>query len=223
MSYAAIKFLHILLLVFWLGTDLGVLLLSKKFRDSTLSVETRITLLQMAMIIDVLPRICFIIMLPVGVHLANAIGVLDVGALELAGLWLLALVLLAVNMAAAKNMGNDLGVRLQRLNWLLLGLTGLVLIVAGLLPMFGGSPVIAPWLAAKLTIYGLIYWLAIGIDWAFMPIGKCVAELLEKGSSPALEQNIAVASDKSVVYVYAVYLAVAAAAFIGVAKPAFLS
>ena len=66
MSYEAIKFIHVLLLVFWLGTDVGVLLLARKFRDSGLSVETRLTLLQMAMVIDTLPRICFIVMLPAG-------------------------------------------------------------------------------------------------------------------------------------------------------------
>ena len=78
MSYEAIKFIHVLVLVFWLGTDVGVLLLARKFRDASLSVETRLTLLHMAMVIDTLPRICFIVMLPVGVHLGNAAGLLDV-------------------------------------------------------------------------------------------------------------------------------------------------
>ena len=79
MPYEVIKFIHVLLLVFWLGTDVGVLLLARRFRAASLSVETRLTLLHMAMVIDTLPRICFIAMLPVGVHLANAAGLLNAG------------------------------------------------------------------------------------------------------------------------------------------------
>ena len=218
MSYEVIKFAHILLLVFWLGTDLGVLILSRKFRDAGLSVETRITLLQMAMVIDALPRICFIVMLPVGVHLANATGALSVGAMEVTGLWLLAAVLLTVNMMAAKNMGTPLGVKLQRLNWVGLGITGLALIGTGLFSILNGNPVATSWLAAKIGIYGLIYWLAIGIDRLFMPIGRLVGELMEKGSSKELENNITNTVDRTMWFVLAVYAATLIAAFIGVTK-----
>ena len=72
MSYEAIKFIHVLQLVFWLGTDVGTVLLVRRFRDASLSVQTRQTLMHMAMVILTLPRISFFFMLPVGVHLANA-------------------------------------------------------------------------------------------------------------------------------------------------------
>jgi len=218
MSYAIIKFIHILLLVFWLGTDLGVLILSKKFRDFTLSVETRVMLLRMAMIVDTLPRICFIVMLPVGIHLANSVGVLNVGTMETLGLWILAAVLLTINMMAAKNMGTVSGVKLQRLNWVVLGITGSILIFVAVISIKTGSPVAASWLAVKIGIYGLIYWLAIGIDWAFMPIGAQVAQLLEKGSSEELEKDITHTVDKAVWFVFGVYVATLVAAFIGIAK-----
>lgn len=118
------KFSHILLLVFWLGTDLGVLILARKFRDSSLSVDTRVVLLQMAMVIDTLPRICFITMLPVGLHLANASGYFSIGAAVLVAAWVLAAILLYVNVMASKHMGQPLGQTLQKLNWVLLTLVG---------------------------------------------------------------------------------------------------
>lgn len=221
MSYEIIKFAHVLLLVFWLGTDVGVLLLSKKFRDASLSVETRVTLLHMAMIIDSLPRICFIAMLPVGLHLANAAGLTQLDAMTMTGFWLLAAVLLTINMTAAKNMGTPLGTQLQRLNWLGLGVTGLALIGTGAFSMLNGHPVAPSWLAAKLVVYGLVYWFAVGIDWLFLPMGRLVKELQEKGSSEALERDITATVDGAMWPVVIVYAGVLAAAFIGVAKFSF--
>lgn len=221
MSYEIIKFAHVLLLVFWLGTDVGVLLLSKKFRDASLSVETRVTLLHMAMIIDSLPRICFIAMLPVGLHLANAAGLTQLDAMTMTGFWLLAAVLLTINMTAAKNMGTPLGTQLQRLNWLGLGVTGLALVGTGAFSMLNGHPVAPSWLAAKLVVYGLIYWFAVGIDWLFLPMGRLVKELQEKGSSEALERDITATVDGAMWPVVILYAGVLAAAFIGVAKFSF--
>ena len=221
MSYEIIKFAHVLLLVFWLGTDVGVLLLSKKFRDASLSVETRVTLLHMAMIIDSLPRLCFIAMLPVGLHLANAAGLTQLDAMTMTGFWLLAAVLLTINMTAAKNLGTPLGTQLQRLNWLGLGVTGLALIGTGAFSMLNGHPVSPSWLAAKLVVYGLIYWFAVGIDWLFLPMGRLVKELQEKGSSEALERDITATVDGAMWPVVILYAGVLLAAFIGVAKFSF--
>ena len=218
MSYEAIKFIHVLLLVFWLGTDVGVLLLARRFRDASLSVETRLTLLQMAMVIDTLPRICFIVMLPAGVHLANAAGLLDVGAPGMAGLWLLAVALLAVNMSAAKHIGTPLGARLQRFNWLGLGVAGLALVGVGLSSLVNGNPDVVSWLAAKIVIYGLVYWFAIGIDWMFLPVGRLTAELAKNGSSEEVEAGITRTVDQTMWAVLAVYASTLAAAWICVTK-----
>ena len=198
-----------------------MLLLSKKFRDASLSVETRVTLLHMAMIIDSLPRICFITMLPVGLHLANAAGLTQLDAMTMTGFWLLAAVLLTINMTAAKNMGTPLGTQLQRLNWLGLGVTGLALIGTGAFSMLNGHPVAPSWLAAKLVVYGLVYWFAVGIDWLFLPMGRLVKELQEKGSSEALERDITATVDGAMWPVVIVYAGVLAAAFIGMAKFSF--
>ena len=218
MSYEVIKFVHILLLVFWLGTDIGVLLLARRFRDASLSVETRLTLLQMAMVIDTLPRICFIVMLPAGVHLANAAGLLDVGASGMLGLWALAALLLTVNMAAAKNPGTPLGARLQRLNWLGLGVTGLLIIGTGTAALLGGTPEMAVWLAAKIIVYGLVYWFAIGIDWMFLPVGRLTAELAEKGTSEEIEAGITRTVDQTMWAVLLVYAATLAAVWLCITK-----
>ena len=49
-------YLHILLLVFWVGTDVGVFIAAKWSEKTTLSMETRQTVLQLGMVLDRLPR-----------------------------------------------------------------------------------------------------------------------------------------------------------------------
>jgi len=49
--------IHVLGWVFWLGTDLGVFLACRYAERSTLSVETRFTLLEVGMVLDRLPRL----------------------------------------------------------------------------------------------------------------------------------------------------------------------
>ena len=48
--------IHVLGWVFWLGTDLGVFIACRYAERSTLSTETRFTLLEVGMVLDRLPR-----------------------------------------------------------------------------------------------------------------------------------------------------------------------
>ena len=76
-EYEIWKFLHICMFVFWLGTDVGVMLCSKKSTDPTLGVEARFKMLEMALIIELLPRVMWVMALPLGVHLSKSLGYLD--------------------------------------------------------------------------------------------------------------------------------------------------
>ena len=71
------KFIHILLFVYWLGADLGVFLLAKAARRSDLTFDQRVISLRMAMKIDILPRLSFALMFPVGLELSAAKGLVE--------------------------------------------------------------------------------------------------------------------------------------------------
>ena len=217
--YVAWKYLHLLLFVFWIGTDVGVLLLARKFRDASLSVDARVALLQQALVIDLLPRICFVIMLPAGATLARSAGLIEVPALHLAVLWVAAIAWLALGLTAAKNADKPAGPALQKAHWTVLALIGLALIAGGGWLTAAGLPDTAPWLGAKLVLYGLVCLAAIGIDWAFMPIGPATVKLVTEGSSPALEATITATVNRALLFVYTLYALVLGAALIGVAKP----
>ena len=55
MRHQAVVFLHLLLFVYWLGADLGVLLLAREARRPDLSFAERAFALRMAMRIDSCP------------------------------------------------------------------------------------------------------------------------------------------------------------------------
>lgn len=73
-SYAFLKLIHIVLFVFWLGTDLAVYYSSQFVADFSLSKETRITVAKIMSWCDLMPRICMTLFLGSGILLASKIG-----------------------------------------------------------------------------------------------------------------------------------------------------
>ena len=86
-------YLHILLLVFWVGTDIGVFIAAKWSERTALSIETRQTILQLGMVLDRLPRSALTLIIPSGCQLAVASGWLTLPSHYLLGMWLFAAVL----------------------------------------------------------------------------------------------------------------------------------
>lgn len=72
--YLLLVVAHVLLFAYWLGADWGVYVTSRYVADSRLSLEERRRFLQAAFRIDLLPRISFTMLLPVGVQIAAYYG-----------------------------------------------------------------------------------------------------------------------------------------------------
>jgi hypothetical protein len=218
-SYGIWKFLHILLLVYWLGADLGVFILARAARRADLSFDQRALLLKYGMIIDQLPRVCLALMLPVSLHLVDSAGYGDVPpalfvlgwAVSAAWLWLL--------YALGKSEGTPRQQQLGTINLAGQGVFGLVVTVAGLALLLGYGPDIAPWLALKVLLFGLIFFCAIMIDVEFRPMGPAFVRLATEGSTPEIEALITRTVDRAVWWVLAIYALVIAITFLGAAKP----
>ncbi len=210
-------FVHILLFVYWLGADLGVFVLARRAKDPSLAFSQRSLLLEMAMKIDFTPRIAFVLMLPVGVQLAWNMGLLHPSALlpaitwAVAGFWLALVIGLARNPAASPLLHRLLSA------WLLMLAT--MLFTASALGVWTDALTSAPWLSAKLALYAVICLLALGIDYAFKPVGAGFAELAARGSSEQLEARISSGIDATIRVVVALYVALLLAAFLGTVKP----
>ena len=211
-------FVHILLFVYWLGADLGVLVLARRARDAALPLEQRLLLLEMAMKIDLTPRVAFVLMLPVGIQLATQLGLmglspwLPLAAWAVAGLWLLLVLRLAVTG------GTD--PTLHRLQTIWLMLLTLIMTMAALLPWLLPGVDWPLWLSGKLALYGLICVTALAIDIAFRPVARGFA-LLAQGGEAAGEGESLVGSGLGITIrvVLTLYALLVMAAWLGIAKP----
>ena len=74
MEHTIWVFIHVMLFVYWLGGDLGVFLLAKAAKRPDLSFAERAFALKMAVQIDLIPRLCFTLMFPVGLQLSASGG-----------------------------------------------------------------------------------------------------------------------------------------------------
>jgi hypothetical protein len=210
---------HILLFVFWLGADLGVLILARTVKRADLSFDQRALLLKMAMVIDATPRIAFVLMFPVGFQLAAGLGLVAAGPGTHAAVWLLAGAWLALVVAIARNEGTPLGQRLMQFHLALQGLLAVVFVGLGVSSLLGHGPFSGGWLAAKVALFGLIFACAIGIDWEFRPIGPAFQRLATQGSGPEVEAAISGSIDGAIRWVLALYGLLLVIGFLGTVKP----
>ena len=82
--YENLVWLHMLLLVLWLGGDLGVFVLGQHFRRRSYSLPERLTLLKLLVIVDLGPRFAWELMVPMSLTLLY-FGGYSPDALELCG------------------------------------------------------------------------------------------------------------------------------------------
>jgi len=217
-EYEIWKFLHICMFVFWLGTDMGVMLCSKKSTDSNLGVEARFQMLEMALKIEILPRIMWVMALPLGVHLSKSLGYIDPSSLTLTMMWVFTLMWLVINVGGATNLDKPWGQQLSKINRIVVASLGVGLIIVAATSFMGYGPYEPNSIALKVGLYGLINLTILGIEIAFFPLGMAFERLATEGSSPELESSITGGMNTTLKWVHATYIMIFIVAFIGVTK-----
>lgn len=209
---------HILLLVYWLGADVGLFLVMAWIKDRRLDYATRVTLIRLAFCIDLAPRTCVALMLPVGMHLAAGLGVALIPGWLFALAWAIGLGWTALHVALVARKGTPLAARLRRVNnaWELVA--GALFIAIGALSLATGAPVAAGWFALKLLLFGLVFWVILGIDTRFQPF-TTLLRLGEQGLDDAAEAAITRATNLTMAWALLLYGLVLAIAFLGKVKP----
>ena len=217
-SHLLWAYAHILLFVFWLGADVGVWLIMAMVRNLALGFDTRATLIRLAFQIDLSPRICFALMLPVGLQLVRGLGLYPISNGLLALGWVLGLSWAALHVVLLVCKGTPLARRLNQVNrtWELVA--GAVLITVAVLSLTIGAPVAAGWLALKLLLFGLAFWVTLGIDTVFQPF-TTLLKMGPDGSTPEKEAVVRRLTHRTMAWALLLYALVAGAAFLGKVKP----
>jgi hypothetical protein len=193
-GHDALLIVHILLLVAWLGIDVGVFYSSFVMRRPGMSTDARTQVRHVMVTLDLAPRLSLILMVPVGLGLANVTGFgfssYDSGVVA-AVLWAVAIGAVGWSVATVwafqrRSVGSDhaaLAVFGQA------DVAGRVVVAAGFLVLgvwsvIGAGPLAPMWLAWKATIFGLIVVAGLWIRIAVRKYRPALADLLEQGESP---------------------------------------
>jgi hypothetical protein len=214
-------FIHVMLLVFWLGTDVGVFVLGKFAQNPTYTTDQRLLLLQVAMILDMFPRVCMVLIVPTGFQLAVQIAAINPASYVVPVVWLFSGIWLAIVLTGMFKNGQSAGLKAKAIekwiHYLLIPLGAW----AGLASLYSGAPIVMQWLAAKVLFYVLIVIFALLLEHVFNPAAQAFMQLAEEGSSDELEHRIRKGMDKTYVWVLAIYAAVILSAYFGVSQPGF--
>lgn len=221
MSPDVIAFVHILLFVFWLGADVGVFVLAQMVKRRGLSFETRATLMEGLVLIDLLPRLSWALMLPVGLQLATSLGLVQPGPL-LPVAWVVGIGWATLILVAARDHESAFAQLWGKIQLALVATIGSVLVATALWSLLGDGPVDTPWLATKVLFYGLIFFVGIGLELSFLPVMTVFPKLAE-GPNEAHEAALARGINVTSVWVGLLYSLVALAAFWGTVKPSILN
>ena len=214
------KYLHILMFVFWIGTDLGVYLSARKAADSTLPFDARIMMLHWALRIELLPRVMWKAALPLGVMLSVDMGLLDLDATGLALVWVFTIAWAAISVTGAYKYDQPIGHKFGQVNNVITGIVGASLIALAISSYLGNGPMdaAATWLHWKVGLYGLINLMVIVMIVVFDPMGIAFARMATEGSTPELETTITSVMNRSTIIIWTTYSTIALVGFIATTK-----
>ena len=92
-AYPTLVYVHLLLFVMWLGADVGVFVLGQHFRKRHIySLDQRIALLKLLVIVDLTPRTAWALMVPLSLTMSCVGGWWDVPVAIVWAAWAIAAV-----------------------------------------------------------------------------------------------------------------------------------
>lgn len=214
--YTAVLFVHVLAFVFWLGADIGVFILGKFAQNPAHSVEQRLLLLQVALIIDKFPRVSMVMAVATGFYLSVTAGWIVLPGWLAIVTWLVLASWFVVIVARVRAEQAPHWVELaEKIIYYLL----LIAVAAAIAATVMGSGAVLPqWLLGKLSLFGVILLLVLWLEKAFQPAVIGFMTLAESGSTPELEQQIKGAMDTTYTSVIGIYACTLGAAFLGLSK-----
>ncbi|MCL4776094.1 MAG: hypothetical protein KJ054_01175 [Gammaproteobacteria bacterium] len=217
-SYALVKYLHVLLFVYWLGADAGVFYSSTFVVNEKLTKEARLTAFKIFVNLDMLPRYCLALMLTVGGVLAEYVGYRHplwqmIGIVALGPIWLW-----VVHMVHVKE-GTQFGQVLARGDYYFRGVMIVGLVASVAYHWYTGPLQAFPWIAAKLLIFAFLIFCGFMIRKKLPPFIEGFRMMAGQGVTPASNQKMLEGLTACRPYVWAIWVGVALSAFVGVWKP----
>ncbi len=220
LAYPTLVYVHLLLFVMWLGADVGVFLLGQHFRKRELyTLDQRIALLKLLVIVDLTPRAAWALMVPLSLTVSYVGNWWHVPVGLIWASWAIAGVWLGLVLDAHAHDMTPRAARNRRIeSWIRYLLCAFYLWL-GAQSVLTGNPIAPTWLAWKALLFGAIFAAAIMIDVTFKPVGAQLGRLLAEGSSDATEVPLRRTMDNTRWWVWLTYLLLVITSYLGAVKP----
>lgn len=217
-TYQIWLYAHVLMFVYWLGADLGVFTLALALKNPNYSVEQRALLMRMSLLIDMTPRGAMALIAPVGLYLAESLGLVSMPNWLNTLIWITAFSWIAGEIIAFRNMGKPIMMKI----YMGTGSLFVVIFVActwyGIQSLRLGEPFMANWLALKVLLFGQVFLVSSLMALFYAPIEGILTEMQASGSTPELEARLCRQVNRGAVVTVTLFLLLATIAFLGQAK-----
>jgi hypothetical protein len=206
--------LHLLVFAYWLGGDIGVFYSSFLLTDEKRAAAGRLAAGKILSDVDLVPRFALIMTAPTGLALADAKGWISLDAAPIAAAFAAAFAWTALLWRLHKSHAEllrrlDLGVRA-------VFVAGLGVAAAGAL----WGAIDAPrFVAVKLIILAFCVVMGLCVRLALKPFGPAFAKLAAGANDAESDRALRLSLDRARPFVLMIWLALAAAAWLGLATP----
>ena len=209
--------LHLLVFAYWLGGDIGVFYASTLLTDDKRDDAGRMAAAKILNDVDLAPRICLLLALPTGLALAVAKGWLALPAIAVGVIFLLAL--LWVGLVLRLHVDHGGAQAWKNLDFLLRTVFLAVLASAGIAGLAGALD-LPLFISLKLMLLAFAVAMGLLVRRVLAPFGPAFAKLATEGADPETNRIIKNALGRARPAVVAIWMALGAAAWLGIAAPA---
>lgn len=212
-------FIHVLLMAFWLGADMGTYYSAQLILNRDYSPAQRAVLARVLQGVDIFPRLAMALIVPSGMAIAYHKGWSPLGPPWLVVAWVIgfawAWLVWSIHRPTAPVWGKKLVPMENLWNWLLL-----FLVLAALLSSFLSEGFFQEnWLRLKIALFGLTVGILIVVNFMFKPFGPAFEQLIRDGSTPELENTIASLINRGKPWIWAIWGVVVVNTGLGLFKP----
>lgn len=212
-TYIVLNFLHVLLFAYWLGPDWGVFVCGRRVANPELSAQERLRFLKASVAIDIFPRSSIVLIIAVGLMLADMAGYIDLSKVQMVVVWIVAAIwLLLVWFTGYILQPGPLKARLDSVHVAIRHVVTVVLLALGAYSLAFGEPVVTRWLAVKLILVAIL--IAMGSALRVI-VGRWVRDLT---GVPGFEGAIARSYPFTRKLAISFWIVSSSIAFLGVAK-----
>lgn len=219
-SYDVILWLHVLVMGYWIGSDLVVNALTHYVtRSSSLPGTERKRLWDFLMDVDQHPRNALILSVPLGFTLAAQTGLVWLDNAALATLWIASAAWFVCMWAAHWKRSAASGPALAKWDWRIRYVLIVAFLFVGIVSLVTGRPLAAPWLAWKVTLFAGVLACGIGIR-HYIRVSYAAWPRIWAGEGTAADEAAVRTSMRRATWaLWCLWLMLAAIGWLGVAKP----